>query len=106
VTISTKSLPRPFNVYNSDGSRNVEKTIKEFVPLEINSNGHIKQIDAVVLEIKKTIPRTRLASGTQPRSRLERRSYIVHKMPRTLQMEHESIRFTLWSRRLLPKEEE
>ena len=52
--ISTKSLPRPFNVYNSDGSRNGEKTIKEFVPLKINSNGHIKQIDAVVSEIKET----------------------------------------------------
>jgi len=52
--ISTKSLPRPFDVYNSDRSRNGEKTIKEFVPLEINSNGHIKQIDAVVSEIKET----------------------------------------------------
>ena len=52
--ISTKSLPKPFDVYNSDRSRNGEKTIKEFVPLEINSNRHIKQIDAVVSEIKKT----------------------------------------------------
>ena len=52
--ISTKSLSRPFNVYNSDGSRNGEKTIREFVPLEINSNGHIEQINAVVSEIKKT----------------------------------------------------
>jgi len=52
--IPTKSLSRPFNVYNSDGSRNGEKTIKEFVPLEINSNGHIEQIDAVVSEIKET----------------------------------------------------
>jgi len=41
-------------VYNSDGSRNEEKTIKEFVPLEINSNEHIEQIDAVVSEIKET----------------------------------------------------
>ena len=52
--ISTKLLPRPFNVYNSDGLRNGEKTIREFVPLEINSNRHIEQIDAVVSEIKKT----------------------------------------------------
>jgi len=52
--IPTKSLPKPFDVYNSDRSRNGEKTIKEFVPLEINSNRHIKQIDAVVSEIKKT----------------------------------------------------
>ena len=52
--ISTKSLPRPFNIYNSDRSRNGEKTIREFVPLEINLNGHIKQIDAVVSEIKET----------------------------------------------------
>jgi len=41
-------------VYNSDGSRNGEKTIREFVLLEINSNRHIKQIDTVVLEIKET----------------------------------------------------
>ena len=52
--IAAKSLLRPFNVYNSDGSRNEEKTIREFVSLEINSNGHIKQIDAVVSEIKET----------------------------------------------------
>ena len=52
--ILTKSLPKPFNIYNSDESRNREKTIREFVSLEINLNGHIKQIDAVVLEIKKT----------------------------------------------------
>ena len=52
--ILIKSLPKPFDVYNLDGSRNGEKTIKEFVLLEINSNGHIKQIDAVVSEIKET----------------------------------------------------
>ena len=52
--ISTKSLPRLFNMYNSDGSRNREKTIREFIPLEINSNRHIEQIDAVVSEIKET----------------------------------------------------
>jgi len=40
--ILTKLLPKPFDVYNSDGSRNGEKTIKEFVPLEINSNRHIE----------------------------------------------------------------
>ena len=46
--IPTKSLPKPFDMYNSDRSRNGKKTIKEFVPLEINSNGHIEQIDAVL----------------------------------------------------------
>jgi len=52
--IPTKSLPKPFDVYNSDRSRNGEKMIKEFVLLEINSNEHIEQIDAVVSEIKET----------------------------------------------------
>jgi len=52
--ISTKLLPRPFNVYNSDGLRNGEKTIREFVPLEINLNRYIEQIDTVVSEIKET----------------------------------------------------
>ena len=51
--IPTKSLPKPFNMYNSDGSRNGKKTIREFVPLEINLNEHIEQIDAVVSEIKE-----------------------------------------------------
>ena len=41
--IPTKSLPKPFNIYNLDGSRNEEKTIREFIPLEINSNRHIYQ---------------------------------------------------------------
>jgi len=52
--ISTKLLPKPFNVYNLDRSRNGEKIIREFVPLEINSNRYIKQIDVVVSKIKKT----------------------------------------------------
>jgi len=52
--ISTKLLPRSFNVYNSDGSRNGEKTIRKFVPLEINSNRYIEQINVVVSEIKET----------------------------------------------------
>jgi len=52
--ILIKSLPKPFDMYNSDRSRNGEKTIKEFVPLEINSDRHIKQIDIGVLEIKET----------------------------------------------------
>ena len=51
--ISIKSLPKPFNMYNSDRSRNGEKIIKELVSLKINSNGYIKQIDIVVSEIKK-----------------------------------------------------
>jgi len=51
--IPTKSLLKPFDIYNSNRSRNGEKRIKEFVSLEINSNEHIKQIDAVVSEIKK-----------------------------------------------------
>jgi len=52
--IPTKLLPKPFNIYNSDGSRNGKKTIREFVPLEINSNRHIEQIDVIVSEIKET----------------------------------------------------
>ena len=52
--IPTKMLKKSFDVYNSDRSRNSEKTIKEFVLLELNSNRHIKQIDTVVLEIKET----------------------------------------------------
>jgi len=40
--IPTKSLPKLFNVYNLDRSRNGKKTIREFVPLEINSNEHIE----------------------------------------------------------------
>ena len=46
--ILTKSLPKLFNMYNSDKSKNREKTIREFVSLEINLNEHIEQIDAVV----------------------------------------------------------
>jgi len=42
------------NVYNLNRSRNREKRIKEFVPLEINSNAYIEQIDVVISEIKET----------------------------------------------------
>jgi len=81
--ISTKSLLRLFNVYNSDGSRNGEKTIREFVPLEINLNRHIEQIDAVVSEIKEID--LFLGHNWLVEHNPERRSYTVYKMPRTLQ---------------------
>jgi len=106
--ISTKSLPRPFNVYNSDGSRNGEKTIKEFVPLKINSNGHIKQIDAVVSEIKETdlfLGHDWLVEHN-PEVDWKERVIRFTRCPGHCKTEHESIRFTPWSRRLLPKEEE
>ena len=52
--IPTKLLSKLFDIYNSNRSRNGEKIIKEFVPLEINSNRYIEQLNTVVLEIKKT----------------------------------------------------
>ena len=52
--ILTKMPKKSFDIYNSDRSKNSEKTIKEFVLLELNSNRHIKQINTVVLEIKET----------------------------------------------------
>ena len=106
--ISTKSLPRPFNVYNSDGSRNGEKTIREFVLLEINSNRHIKQIDTVVLEIKET----NLFLGhdwlVEHNPEVDWKEEVIQftRYPEHCKTEHKSIRFTPWSRRLLPKEEE
>jgi len=106
--IPTKSLPKPFDVYNSDGSRNREKTIKEFVPLEINSNGHIKQINAVVSEIKETD--LFLGHGWlvehNPEVDWKERVIWFTRYPGHCKTEHKSIWFTLWSRRLLPKEEE
>ena len=106
--IFTKSLPRPFNVYNLDRSRNGEKTIREFVPLEINLNGHIEQIDAVVSEIKETD--LFLGHNWLVEHNLEvdwkKRVIWFTRCLGHCKTEHESIWFTLWSKRLLPKEEE
>jgi len=106
--ISTKSLPRPFNVYNSDGSRNGEKTIREFVPLEINLNGHIEQIDAVVSEIKKTDLFLEHNWLVEHNPEVDWKEEVIRftRCPGHCKTEHESIWFTPWSRRLLPKEEE
>jgi len=106
--ISTKSLPRPFDVYNSDGSRNGEKTIKEFVPLEINLNGHIEQIDAIVSEIKETDLFLEHDWLVEHNPEVDWKEGVIWftRCPEHCKTEHESIWFTSWSRRLLPKEEE
>jgi len=106
--ILTKSLPKPFDMYNSDGSRNGKKTIKEFVPLEINSNGHIKQINAVVSKIKKTdlfLGHNWLVEHN-PEVNWKEEVIQFIRCPGHCKMEYESIQFILWSRRLLPKKEE
>ena len=106
--IPTKSLPKPFNVYNSDGSRNGEKTIREFVPLEINSNRHIQQIDAVVSEIKETdlfLGHDWLVEHNPEVDWKEEVIWFTRCLGHC-KIEHELIQFTPWSRRSLPKEDE
>jgi len=95
-------------MYNLDKSRNGEKTIREFVPLEINLNGHIEQIDAVVSEIKKTdlfLEHDWLVEHN-PEVDWKERVIWFTRCPGHCKIEHKSIWFTPWSRRLLPKEEE
>ena len=106
--IPIKLLSKPFDVYNSDGSRNGEKTIKEFVPLEISSNGHIKQINAMVLEIKKTDLFLGHNWLVEHNPKVDQKEGVIQftRCPRHCKTEHESIQFTPWSQRLLPKEEE
>jgi len=106
--IPTRSLPKPFNVYNLDRSRNGEKTIWEFVPLEINSNGHIEQIDAVVSEIKETDLFLGHDWLVEHNPEVDWKEGVIRftRCPEHCKTEHKSIRFTPWSRRLLLKEEE
>jgi len=95
-------------VYNSDRSRNGEKTIKKFVPLKINLNGHIKQINAVVSKIKKTDLFLGHNWLVEHNPKVDWKEGVI-RFTRCLghcKMEHESIQFTPWSRRLLPKEKE
>ena len=49
--IPTKLFPKPFDMYNSDGSRNGEKTIKEFVSQ--TSFGHISANSSTILTVSK-----------------------------------------------------
>ena len=95
-------------MYNSDGSRNGEKTIREFVPLEINSNRHIEQIDIVVSEIKETDLFLGHNWLVEHNPEVDWKEGVIQftRCPGYCKMEHKSIRFTLWSRRLLPKEKE
>jgi len=105
--ISTKPLPRPFNVYNSNGSRNREKTIREFISLEINLNGHIKQIDTVVSEIKEMDLFLGHDWLVEHNPEVDWKEGVIQftRCPGHCKTEHKSIWFTPWSRRLLPKEE-
>jgi len=98
--IPTKSLPKPLNVYNLDGSRNGEKTIREFVPLEINSNRHIKQIDAVVSEIKKMDLFLGHDWLVEHNPEVNWKEGVIQftRCPGHCKTEHKSIRFTPWSR--------
>ena len=106
--IPTKLLPKPFNVYNLDGSRNGEKTIREFVPLEINSNRYIKQIDAVVSEIKEIDLFLEHDWLVEHNPEVNWKEGVIQftRYPGHCKAEHKSIRFTPWSRWLLPKEKE
>jgi len=106
--IPTKLLPKPFNVYNLDESKNGEKTIREFVPLEINSNGHIEKIDAVVSEIKKTDLFLGYNWLVEQNPEVDWKEGVIQftRCPGHCKMEQKTIWFTPWSRRLLPKEEE
>ena len=94
-------------MYNSDGSRNREKTIREFIPLEINSNRHIKQIDAVVSEIKETDLFLGHNQLVEHNPEVDWKKGIIQftRCPGYCKMEHKSIWFIPWLRRLLPKEE-
>jgi len=87
-------------VYNSDRSRNREKTIREFVPLEINSNGHIEQIDVVVSEIKETdlfLEHNWLVEHN-PEADWKEEVIWFTRCPEHCKMEHKAIRCILWSR--------
>jgi len=95
--ISTKSLPRSFNVYNSDGSRNGEKTIREFVLLEINSNRYIKQIAIVVSEIKEMNLFLEHDWLVEHNPEVDWKEEVIQftKYPGHCKTEHEFIQFTL-----------
>jgi len=86
--------------------QNGEKTIREFVPLEINLNGHIEQIDAVVSEIKETDLFLGHDWPVEHNPEVNWKEGIIWftRCPGHCKTEHEAIQFTPWSRRLLPKE--
>ena len=103
--IPTKSLPKLFNVYNSDGSRNRKKTIREFVSLKINLNGLIEQINVVVSETKETDLFLGHDWLVEHNPEVDWKEGVIQftKYPEHFKTEHESIQFIPWSRRLLPK---
>ena len=76
--------------------------------MEINSNGHIEQIDAVVSEIKETDLFLGHDWLVEHNPEVDWKEGVIRftRCPGYCKTEHESIWFTSWSRRLLPKEEE
>ena len=82
--------------------------VMTFVPLEINLNGHIEQINAVVSEIKETDLFLGHDWLVEHNPEVDWKEGVIRftRCPGYCKTEHKSIWFTLWSRRLLPKEEE
>ena len=50
--IQTKSIDFPFEVFNTDGTKNREVT--KVVPLEIEINGHKETLEAAVMDLDRT----------------------------------------------------
>ena len=45
-------LSRLFNTFNIDGTRSRNHKVTQFVPLKLEINGHIENIDIVVIDLK------------------------------------------------------
>jgi predicted aspartyl protease len=52
--IPTELITVPFNVFNADGTKSGEAMISEYIPMELSTNGHMEQVEAVVADIKGT----------------------------------------------------
>jgi len=52
--LPTEKMKTTMKIYNSDGTRNKYGKIKEVVPITLETEGHIEQINAVVSGITET----------------------------------------------------
>ena len=63
-------LSRLFNTFNIDGTRSRNHKVTQFVPLKLEINGHMENIDIVVIDLKwnRHVVRIQLVDQAQSRS--------------------------------------
>jgi len=106
--IPTERIAKPFNVFNADGTKSGKKTIEEFVPMELSTNGHTERVEAVVADVKGTdiyLGHDWLVTHN-PRINWKQGTIQFTNCPDECSIPHQDVTFEQYNRRLTPNDDE